>query len=803
MTRKIQKAAVIGSGIMGGGIAALCAGVGIPTLLLDIVPFDLKEEEKKNPAARNRIVNAGKEAIIKAKPALLYDKEKDTNLIRVGNLEDDFDKLAECDWIVEVVVENLKIKQDLFAKLEKIAKKDAIISTNTSGLPLHKISQGRTKAFKERFLGTHFFNPVRYMHLLEIIPGEETKKEILTFMAEFGEKVLGKGVVWAKDTPNFIGNRIGTFNGVSGMQLMMEMDMTIPEIDAILSSEIGRPKTGAFKLIDMVGLDTFVHVADNCYEFCPDDEYRENLKLPKFVYAMYEKKMLGNKTKGGFYKKEITADWKKIDKVLNLKTMEYQTYDKASFPCLVEAKKAANLVDKLNIMVYGTDKGSLFAWRVMAGGLIYAASKIPEIADSIVEIDKAMKWGYNNEMGPFEIWDAIGVKKSVARMKKEGMKVPKKVLAMLEKGHKTFYKIEKGKQMYYDLKSGKYKEIVTSPLAISLTNLKYNKKVVKENAAASIIDLGDGVFNVEFHTKMNAINGEMGEMVVEGLEYAVKNGVGLVLGNQASGMPGAFSAGGDLGFMGAKAKAKDFSGIDTMIKDLHKMMLGLKYAPIPVVAAPFGLTLGGGAEFCLASDRIVAHVDLNMGLVEIGAGLIPGGCGMMHLWQRYVDSIPGSVDIADWGAYLVPAFTTVFQAKVSMSAYEARKSGFLRPMDKIVFNKDNLIGEAKKEILRMVEDGYIPPTPKKYPVMGQDGQGMVLANFQNLRIGGYVPKHIEFIGTKKILYCITGGEARQGQLVSEDYLCKLEREAFVDLWKTEETQKMADHILTTGKPLMI
>ena len=802
MVKRIQKVAVIGSGIMGGGIAALCAGAGIPAILLDIVPFDLKDDEKKNPAARNRIVNAGKEGILKAKPALLYDKDKDPGLIQVGNLEDDFGKLADCDWIVEVVVENLKIKQELFARIEKVAKKDAIISTNTSGLPLNKIAQGRSKAFKERFLGTHFFNPVRYMHLLEIIPGKETKKEILKFMADFGEKILGKGIVWAKDTPNFIGNRIGTFNGVYGMQVMMEMKMTIPQVDSLLGAQIGRPNTGAFKLIDMVGLDTFVHVADNSYELCPNDEYRANLKLPPFVYKMYEKKMFGNKTKGGFYKKEVTADWKKIDKVINPKTLEYETFEKGDFPCLQAAKKETTLAGKLNTMVYGTDKGSQFVWKVTAGGLIYAATKIPEVADTIVEIDNAMKWGYNNEMGPFEVWDAIGVKKSVARMKKEEMKVPRKILAMIEKGNKTFYKTEKGKRMYYDLKSGKYKEIETSPLAISLINLKNNKKVVKENKSASVIDLGDGVFNVEFHSKMNSMNVELGEMVQEGLEYAMKNGVGLVIGNQASGMPGAFSAGGDLSFMGAKAKAKDFTGIDTMIKDLHKMMLGLKYAPIPVIAAPFGMTLGGGAEFCMASDKIVTHIDLNIGQVEVGAGLVPGGCGMMHLWQRHVDSIPGNVKIAEWGAYLIPAFMCIAQAKVSMSAFEARNMGFLRPTDKIVFNKDNLIGEAKKEVLRMVEDGYVPPTPKKYPVMGQEGQGMIWANMRDMSVGGYLPKHMEFIA-KKAAYCITGGEARQGQLVSEEYLCKLEREAFVDLWKTEETQKMAEHILATGKPLMI
>lgn len=802
MVRRIQKVAVIGSGIMGGGIAALCASAGIPTLLLDIVPFDLKDDEKKDKKARNRIVNAGFEALMKAKPALFMDKDVDSALISLGNLEDDFDKLAECDWIVEVVVENLKIKQDLFARIEKVMKKDAIISTNTSGLPLHQISQGRSKTFKEHFLGTHFFNPVRYMHLLEIIPGKETKKEILEFMAEFGERVLGKGIVWAKDTPNFIGNRIGVYSIVYTMQVMQEMDMTIPEIDALFGPAMGRPKTAAFKTADLVGLDTFMHVADNCYNLCPDDESRAGLKLPEFVYKMVQNKWLGNKTKGGFYKKEVTPDWKKVEKVINYKTLEYETYEKPTFPSLDAAKKAPTLPEKINALIYGTDKGALCAWKITAGCLIYSANRIPEIADTIVEIDNAMKWGYNWEMGPFETWDAMGLKKSVDRMKKEGMKVPKKILTMLEKGAKSFYKIEKGKKMYWDFKSNSYKEIKTSPLAINLVNLRANKKFIKGNDSASLIDLGDGILNIEFHTKMNAVNKNMVDFMQEAAEYAVQNARGLVFANQAPGFPGAFSAGGDLGFMLSLAKAKKFNEIDDFIRHVHKGIMGMKYAPIPIVAAPYGMTLGGGCELCLAADRIVAHAELYMGLVEIGAGLVPGGCGMIHLWQRYMDSVPGNVKLVDYGAYLIPAFMCVAQAKVSMSAAEARKMGFLRPTDRIVFNKDNLIGEAKKECLKMLDDGYTPPAKKKYPVMGQEAQGMIWAELNNMKHGGYIPKHMEFIA-KKIAYCMTGGEARQGQLVSEDYLCTLEREAFVDLWKTEETQKMAEHILNTGKPLMI
>ncbi|HPN12986.1 MAG TPA: 3-hydroxyacyl-CoA dehydrogenase NAD-binding domain-containing protein, partial [Spirochaetota bacterium] len=650
MVRRIQKVAVIGSGIMGGGIAALCASAGIPTLLMDIVPFDLKDDEKKDPKARNRIVQAGLDGVMKSKPALFFDKGVDSALVQIGNLEDDFKKLADCDWIVEVVVENLKIKQDLFARIEKIMKKGAIVSTNTSGLPLNKISMGRSKAFKEAFLGTHFFNPVRYMHLLELIPGKETKKEILNFMADFGERILGKGIVWSNDSPNFVGNRIGVYSMVYTMQVMQEMNMTIPEIDALFGAPMGRPKTAAFKTADMVGLDTFSHVANNCYDLCPKDESREGLKLPAFVGKMVEKKWLGNKTKQGFYKKEITPDWKKVNKVINYKTLEYETFEKPDFPCLAAAKKATNLGDKIKAMVNGTDKGAQCAWKVTAGCLIYSANRIPEICDSIVEIDNAMKWGYNWEMGPFETWDAIGLNASVARMKKEGMKVPKKIQQMITKKVKTFYKIEKGKKMYFDLKTMKYKEIETSPMAINLANLRANKKFVKGNDAASLIDLGDGIFDIEFHTKMNAVNKNMVDFMQIAADYVKDNGLGIVFGNQAPGFPGAFSAGGDLGFMLSLAKAKKFNEIDAFIKHVHEGIMGMKYAPIPIVAAPYGMTLGGGCELCLASDKIVAHAELYMGLVEIGAGLVPGGCGMIHLWQRYMASVPASVKLADYAA---------------------------------------------------------------------------------------------------------------------------------------------------------
>ncbi|RJP75168.1 MAG: 3-hydroxyacyl-CoA dehydrogenase/enoyl-CoA hydratase family protein [Desulfobacteraceae bacterium] len=807
MAKRIEKVAVIGSGIMGSGIAALCAGAGIPTLLLDIVPFDLKDEEKDNPAARNRIVKAGMDAALKAKPPVFYNKKTDLNLIATGNLTDDFQKLAECDLIFEVVVENLKIKQDLFARIEKVMKKGAVIASNTSGLPLYKMAEGRSEEFKKHFMILHFFNPVRYMKMLEIVPGKDTLPEITEFIANWGEKILGKGMVWAKDTPNFIGNRIGMNLICKTFKMIENSDIIMPEVDALFGPNMGMPRTAVFALADLVGLDTIVHVADGSYENLPDDEARDVYQLPQYVRKMMEKKMLGKKTKdaGGFYKTEIdAATWAKKKLYLDPKSFAFKEFDrKAVVPAIADAaKKGKDLAEKQRILVYGDDKYAKFAWELISNLLVYSANRIPEISDNIIGIDNAMRWGFAWEVGPFEIWDNIGLETSVKKMEAGGMKIPAKIKAMLAGGNKTFYKVENGKDMYFDFASNSYKEIKYSPKMIFLKTLRAANKVVKANESASLIDLGDGVYNIEFHSKMNALNKAMLDFMEEAADYVFKNGVGMVIGNQAPGMPGAFSAGGDLAYMGGLAKEGKFSEIDTFIKGVHRGIMGIKYSNIPVVAAPYGLTLGGGCEVCLACDKIVAHTDLIMGLVEIGAGLVPGGCGMMHLWQRYMDSVPGSVNLVDYGAYVLPAFMAVAQAKTSMSASQARDMGFLRPTDRIIANKDYLIGEAKKEVLKMVDDGYAPPAKKKYPVMGQAAQGMVWAEMFNMKSGGFIPPHMEFIA-KKAIYCMSGGEARQGQLVSEEYLMKLEREAFVELWRTENTQKMANHIMTTGKPLML
>ena len=799
MVRKIRQAAVIGSGVMGGGIAALLAGAGIKTFLLDIVPFDLKEKERDDPVARNRIVKAGLDAVLMSSPSLLMQK-KDVNRIIIGNLEDDFDRISDCDWIVEVVVENLKIKQDLFKRIEAKRKPDAVVSSNTSGLPLKAMSQNLSRDFKQHFLGTHFFNPVRYMHLLEIIAGAETLPEILEFMSDFAERILGKGIVWAKDTPNFVGNRIGVQGIVKAMQLMLEDGLSIPEVDALFGTAMGRPKTAMFKTCDIVGLDTMGHVARNTYDLVVDDEQRDSFVLPEFVDQMIQKNLLGKKTKSGFYKTDLTPEWKKIRKVIDPQTLEYSEYDPPDFPCLLEAKKAKTLPEKIKAIVYGQDKGARFAWKVVANGLIYAVNRIVEISDTIVDIDNAMKWGFNFEMGPFETWDAIGLETAVDKMEQDGYEVPEKVKQMIAAGHASFYKTDRGKRFAYDFTTGSYTEIVVGKTMVSLETLKGAGNLVVSCKSASLIDLDDGVFCLEFHTKMNALNKEIIEFQQKIMEYVDANGLGLVIGNQAGGMPGAFSAGGDLFFMAGLAKEKKYSEIDAFLRMAQDAIQKEKYSSFPVVAAPYGMTLGGGCEVCLGADRIVAHAELYMGLVEIGVGLLPSGGGCLNLWKKFIQTIPEAVTDVDLAKFFVPVFMSIALAQVSTSAAEARISGFLGPTDRIVFNRDFLIGEAKKEVLKMVDEGYKPPIKQPIKVLGQAAQGMIEVEIFNMLKGKFISEYDAFLA-KRIAFVISGGEIRDNSSVEEDVILNLEREAFVDFWKEENTMARVEHMLKTGKPL--
>jgi 3-hydroxyacyl-CoA dehydrogenase len=799
MPRKIRSAAVIGSGIMGGGIAALLAGAGIKTLLLDIVPPNLKAEEKKDPLARNRIVKAGLDAALTIQPAL-FMTPRDAERVTIGNLEDDFEKIGAVDWIVEVVVENLKIKQDLLKRIEAVRKKGTIVSTNTSGIPLKGMSKGRSKEFKQHFLGTHFFNPVRYMKLLEIIPGEETLTEILEFMADFGERILGKGIVWAKDTPNFVGNRIGVQGMVKVMQLMLEEGISIPEVDALFGPVMGRPRTGMFKTADIVGLDTLAHVAKNTYEMIAHDEDRESFVLPEFVSTMIENNLLGKKSQSGFYKTELTPDWQKIRKVIDPATLEYAEAQPPELACLAAAHKAKTLPDKMQAVVYGEDKGANFAWKAVANNLIYAANRIPEISDTIVDIDNAMKWGFNLEMGPFETWDAIGLATAVERMQKDGFEVPEKVQKMLKTGNTSFYKTENGTVFYYDFISESYKERMVSKNIISLAAVKAKGKAVKTSESASLIDLDDGVFCLEFHTKLNSLNQQIVDAVHEAREFIDGEGVGLVIGNQAGGMPGAFSAGANLADVSAAAKANRYDDIEQMVKNLQYGLQELRYAAFPVVAAPYGLTLGGGCEVCLAADKIVAHAELYMGQVEIGVGLIPAGGACLNLMKKFLSSVPEVVTGFDLAKFFLPVFMAVAMAKVSISAADARTNGFLGPRDRIVFNRDYLIGEAKKDVLKMVDEGYAPPPKRKIMVLGQAAQGMVNIEISNMLNGKFISEYDAFLA-KKIAYVISGGDVRDNAQVEEDVILTLEREAFMELLKEEKTLARIDHMLTTGKPL--
>ena len=799
MPRKIKSAAVIGSGVMGGGIAALLAATGIKTLLLDIVPMDLKTTGKNDPRARNRIVKAGLDAALMNQPAL-FMSPKDAELITIGNLEDDFDKMADCDWIIEVVVENLKIKQDLLKRIEAVRKQDTIVSTNTSGIPLKAMSKGRSKGFKQQFLGTHFFNPVRYMKLLEIIPGEETLPATLEFMADFGERILGKGIVWAKDTPNFVGNRIGVQGMVKVMQLMLEEGISIAEVDALFGPGLGRPRTGMFKTADIVGLDTLVHVAKNTYEMIEGDEDRESFVLPEFVNTMIAKNLLGKKSQSGFYKTELTPDWQKIRKVIDPATLEYEEARPPDLPCLAAARKAKTLPEKMQAIVYGEDEGANFAWKAVASNLIYAANRIPEISDTIVDIDNAMKWGFNLEMGPFETWDAIGLKAAVARMQKDGFDVPDKIQKMLKDGHTSFYKTQNGAVFFYDFESKDYKERIVSKNIVSLASLKAVEKVVKTSDSATLIDLDDGVFCLEFHTKMNSLNQQIIEALHEAGEFVDSEGIGLVIGNQAGGMPGAFSAGADLSDVVAAAKDNQYDGIELMVKDLQYGLQDLRYASFPVVTAPYGLTLGGGCEVCLASDKIVAHTELYMGQVEIGVGLIPAGGACLNLMKKFLISVPDVVTDLDLAKFFLPVFMAIAMAKVSTSAADARANGFLGPSDRIIFNRDYLIGEAKKDVLKMVDEGYAPPRKRKLKVLGQAAQGMVNAEISNMLNGKFISEYDAFLA-KRIAYVISGGDVRDNAQIEEDVILTLEREAFIELLKEEKTLARIDHMLSTGKPL--
>uniref|UniRef100_C5D7K3 3-hydroxyacyl-CoA dehydrogenase NAD-binding n=1 Tax=Geobacillus sp. (strain WCH70) TaxID=471223 RepID=C5D7K3_GEOSW len=792
MVKRIQRAAVLGSGVMGSGIAAHLANVGIPTLLLDIVPRELtKEEEAKgltleHKEVRNRLVNQALQKLLKQKPAPLMSKSN-LALIEVGNFEDDFHRLAEVDWIIEVVVENLEIKKSVFARVDEVRKPGTIVSSNTSGISIEAMAEGRSEDFKRHFLGTHFFNPPRYLKLLEIIPTKDTAQEVVSYMKTFGEEVLGKGVVMAKDTPNFIANRIGTYGLLVTVREMMKGGYSVGEVDSITGPLIGRPKSATFRTLDVVGLDTFIHVANNVFEKVEGEE-KEAFRVPDFMKAMLEKGWLGSKSGQGFFLKQG-----KDILELNYETLEYEPRKKLTTPAVEMSKQAKGLANKLKALVYAGDRAGTFLWNITAPVLLYSAKLLGEIADDIVAIDRAMKWGFGWELGPFEMWDAIGVEQSVRKMQAEGFEIPSWVTDMLADGFTSFYKSEKGQAFYYD--HGEYKPIKENPKVIHIKRLKEQKDVIKKNSGASLIDLGDDVALLEFHSPNNAIGTDIVQMINYALEEVERNYKGLVIGNQGKN----FCVGANLAMILMEAQDDNYFEIEIAVRQFQQAMMNIKYSPKPVVVAPFAMTLGGGTEICLPSSRIQAAAETYMGLVEVGVGLIPGGGGNKELYIKYLNSLPNGVNV-DLQQVANKVFETIAMAKVSSSAAEACEWNFLSKQDGITMNSDHLLHDAKQAVISLYDQGYRPPVRKKVPVVGETGYAAMLLGAQSMYHSGYISEHDLKIA-KKLAYVIAGGKVPYGTEVDEQYLLDLEREAFLSLVGEPKSQARMQHMLVKGKPL--
>ncbi|WP_409175670.1 3-hydroxyacyl-CoA dehydrogenase NAD-binding domain-containing protein [Brevibacillus fortis] len=800
MKRKIRKAAVLGSGVMGAGIAAHLANVGIPTYLLDIVPRELTADESKkgltlsDSVVKNRIAQAGRDRLLKEKPAPLYDK-KNIDLITVGNFEDHLSCLSEVDWIIEVVVENIEVKKSVFAMVEAHRKPGTIVSSNTSGVSINEMAEGRSDDFRKHFLGTHFFNPPRYLKLLELIPGLDTDPQVISFMKHFGEQVLGKGMVVCKDTPNFIANRIGTYGLQVSIHEMVRLGLGVDEVDALTGPVIGRPKSATFRTLDVVGLDTYVHVAGNVRNKSTDEQERSVFEVPEFVLQMVEKRWIGQKAGQGFFKQVKTEKGKEI-MALSVDTLEYRPSVRPKFPSLETAKIAKTLPEKLRALVYGKDKGSEFVWSVFKKVLLYSAEKAHEIADDIVSVDQAMKWGFGWEMGPFETWDAIGLEKSVAKMREENEKIPALVEELLASGKTSFYQKEQGKRSVFSI-GGTYKDVEESKENINLAALKEQGKLIKKNAGAALIDLGDGVACLEFTSPHNALGMDVLQMASQAAEEVQKNFAGLVIGNQGKN----FCVGMNLAMALMEAQDENWLELDMLVTNFHKTARALRYMHRPVVAAPFGMTLGGGVEVVYLADRVQVSAETYLGLVEVGVGLLPGGGGTKEMLFRAMENVPegGSMPV-DPFPFVAKAFEAIAMAKVSTSGQEAINLGYLRPTDRISVNADHLLYDAKQLVLAMDKEGYTPPAPRKIRVIGETGYANLRQNIYAMKKSGYISEHDELIASK-VAYVMSGGNVPAGTEVTESYILELEKQAFLELIKTPKSQQRMQHMLTKNKPL--
>lgn len=796
MKHAIRTAAVLGAGTMGAQIAAHLANAGIQTLLLDIVPRELTADEERagrtlsDRAVRDRMAQTGLDLALKAKPAAFFTA-KAAALVSVGNLEDDLERAATADLVIEAIVENLDVKRDLFERIDAVLGPATVVSTNTSGIPVGKIAEGRSDGFRSRFLGIHFFNPPRYMKLVEVIATPDTDPDIVARMSEFLDEGLGKGVVSAKDAPNFIANRVGTFSALHTMNVMIEDGYTPEEVDLLTGPVMGRPKVGTFRLMDLVGVDVFAHVAGNLYVNAPQDERREAFTVPATIAAMVERKLLGNKTRKGFYQKQG-------DEILTLDpaTLEYRQKIRPRFPSVDAAKTIEDLAERVRALVYGKDRVAAFLWRVTRDTLVYAANRIPEIADDVLQVDRAIRWGFNWEMGPFELWDALGVRKSVERMRAEGLEIPVSVTKMLENGGETFYRRDEGRTQYWDFATESYVVVDDTPGVTILRDVKDRGRVVRKSAGATMIDLGDGVACIEFHSKMNAIGGDTiatlnaGAKALEDGEFA-----GLVIGNQREN----FCVGANLMLLLLEAQEGNWDDVNLMIRAFQNVNMRLKTAPGPVVVAPFGMALGGGCEITLHAARVRAAAETYIGLVEFGVGLIPAGGGTKEVVIRAGDATAATG--GEMFDAIRKAFEIVAMAKVATSAEEARSFGFLRPADSITMNRDRLIADAKQVTLGLVAEGYRPYRPRTdIPALGEGALAALKLGVYQMQQGGYISEHDAKIAGK-LARIMTGGDLSHRSVVTEQYLLDLEREAFLSLCGERKTLERIQHTLKTGKPL--
>lgn len=797
--RRINKVAVIGSGIMGSGIACHFANIGVEVLLLDIVPRELTDAEKKkgltleDKVVRNRIVNEDLQKAIKSNPAPLYHKDF-ANRILTGNLEDDISKVNTADWIIEVVVERLDIKKQVFENLDKHRKPGTLITSNTSGIPIKYMSEGRSEDFQKHFCGTHFFNPPRYLKLFEIIPGPKTSSEALEFLNEYGEKFLGKTTVVAKDTPAFIGNRIGIFGIQSLFHQVKEMGLTVEEVDKLTGPVIGRPKSATFRTVDVVGLDTLVHVANGIYENAPDDEEHGIFQIPGFIDTMMQNKWLGSKSGQGFYKKIKDEKGNSEILSLDLNTMEYRKGQKANFATLEKTKSVDRVLDRFPILIAGDDKAGEFYRKNFAAMFAYVSKRVPEITDELYKIDDAMKAGFGWDNGPFEIWDAVGVKKGIELIKELGKEPAAWVNEMLEAGVDSFYIIKEGNTYYYDIPQKKHLKVPGQDSFIILDNIRKSSEVFK-NSGVVVEDLGDGILNVEFTSKMNAIGGDVLAGLNKAIDIAEKDFDGLVIANQGKN----FSVGANIGMIFMMAVEQEYDELNAAVKYFQDTCMRLRYSSIPVVVAPHGMTLGGGCEFALHADRVVAAAESYIGLVEFGVGVIPGGGGSKEMAMRASDSFAkDDVELNRLQDY----FLTIGMAKVSTSAYEAFDTGILQKgKDIVIVNQDRQIAAAKAIARFMADQGYTKPVMRTdIKVLGRQALGMFLVGTDQMVAGNYISEHDKKIANK-LAYVMAGGDLSEASYVSEQYLLDLEREAFLSLTGERKTLERLQHMIQKGRPL--